>query len=185
MSSNPWVRFAELGSPSSTGSSLEVVSGTRLEGQGSPKGMKRLLFRAPIVLYRAGLGFVLGTRFLMLEHTGRKSGEVRRTVLEVVVNEPGAAYVAAAWGEKAQWLQNIKADPDVTIHLGSRRYETTAEMVGIEEAHSLMSRYAAKHPKALDRLAAFMLDDPGDTAQEQADRVADQVPMVRLPKKSP
>jgi deazaflavin-dependent oxidoreductase (nitroreductase family) len=158
------------------------VAHTRLESQGSPRGLKRLLFRAPIPLYRVGLGFLLGKRFLMLEHTGRKSGEVRRTVLEVVVDDPDAAYVAAAWGSKAQWLQNVKADPEVSFHLGPRTYATRAEMVGIEEARSLMNRYAAAHPKALARLSAFMLEDPGDTVQEQAGQVAESVPMVRLPK---
>jgi deazaflavin-dependent oxidoreductase (nitroreductase family) len=159
------------------------VTSTRLESQGSPRGLTRLLFRAPIALYRVGLGFLLGKRFLMLEHTGRKSGETRRTVLEVVVDEPDASYVAAAWGDKAQWLQNVKADPSVTFHLGSRSYETKAEMVGTEEAHSLMNRYAQAHPKALARLSAFMLENPGDTVREQADRVAESVPMVRLPKR--
>lgn len=159
------------------------MSATRLERQGSPKGIRRLLFRAPIPLYRAGLGFVFGKRFLMLEHTGRKSGQVRQTILEVVVNDPDAAYVAAAWGKSAQWLRNVEADPHVTVYLGSRRFDTEAVRVGIETAHDLMGRYATAHPKALDRLAAFMLEDPGDTVEQKAARVADHVPMVRLPKR--
>jgi deazaflavin-dependent oxidoreductase (nitroreductase family) len=127
---------------------------------------------------------MFGRRFLMLEHTGRNTGQVRRTVLEVVVDDPDAAYVAAAWGGAAQWLRNVKADPRVIFHLGSHRYETTAAMVGSEEAHALMSRYASAHPKVLDRLASFMLEDPGDTAGDQAARIADNVPMVRLPKRA-
>lgn len=119
----------------------------------------------------------------MLEHEGRKSGQVRRTVLEVVVNDPDAAYVAAGWGNKAQWLANVRANPAVIFYLGSHRYETAAEMVDKDEAHELMGRYAAKHPAALDKLAGFMLDDPGDTPEEQASRLAESVPMVRLPKR--
>jgi hypothetical protein len=34
----------------------------------------RWIVRAPVGLYRARLGFLLGPRMLMLEHTGRKSG---------------------------------------------------------------------------------------------------------------
>ncbi len=49
-----------------------------------PKGIKRLFFRFPIVLYKIGLGPLLGERFLKLTHTGRKSGLERETVLEVV-----------------------------------------------------------------------------------------------------
>lgn len=158
------------------------MSGTRLERQGSPKGWKRFLFRAPIAFYRAGLGFILGQRFVMLEHKGRKTGETRRTVLETVVNDPDAVYVAAAWGARAQWLRNVEDDPHVVVHLGSRRYESRAEMVGGDDAEKLMRRYAAEHPAALKRLAAFMLDNPGDTSEDQARRVAEEIPLVRLPK---
>lgn len=156
---------------------------TRLEREGSPTGLKRLLFRAPIPLYRARLGFLFGKRFLMLEHTGRKSGETRRTILEVVVDDPDAVYVAAAWGDEAQWLQNVRAEPVVAFHVGSRRYRTKAELVNPEEARELMERYAALHPKMLERLASYMLDDPGDTPERQAARVAERIPIVRLAKR--
>lgn len=154
----------------------------RLERSGSPTGLTRLLFRAPVALFRARLGFFLGKRFVMIEHTGRKTGKTRRTVLEVVAVHRNAVYVAAAWGAKAQWLKNIEANPSIVFYLGSKRYETTAEMVSDDEALEVMGEYARAHPRALDRLAAFMLDDPGDTAAEQARRVAESVPMVRLPK---
>lgn len=158
------------------------MSGRRLERAGSPTGWRRALFRAPIPLYRARLGFLFGKRFTMLEHVGRNSGETRRTVLEVVVNDPDAIYVAAGWGEKAQWLKNIRANPEVVFHLGSRRYVSRAELVSRTEAAEVMGRYAGAHPVALRNLAAFMLDEPADTAAEQARQVADNLPLVRLPK---
>lgn len=154
----------------------------RLEKQGSPTGWKRMLFRAPIGLYRIGLGLVMGERFTMLEHKGWKSGETRRTVLEVVVNDPDAIYVAAGWGAEAQWLKNVQANPEVAFHLGSRRYRTTVQMVPRERAHQLMGQYAERHPKALKRLSAFMLDDPAETVEAEADQLAELIPMVRLPK---
>lgn len=118
----------------------------------------------------------------MLEHTGRKSGLVRRTILEVVVNHPDAVYVAAAWGSKAQWLANLKAEPRSRIYLGSRSYETSAEMVSRDAAGEVMAEYAQRHPKALAKLAAFMLDEPASKAEGQAAQVADLVPIVRLRK---
>lgn len=158
------------------------MSGLRLEQQGSPTGWKRALFRAPIFLYRARLGFLLGHRFVMLEHTGRKSGETRQTVLEVVVDDPDAVYVAAGWGKKSQWYANVQANPDVILHLGSKTYVTRAESVSTSQAEELMTRYASEHRVALDKLAAYMLTDPGDTPEEQVRRVAENVPYVRLPK---
>lgn len=39
-----------------------------------PTGLSRILFRAPIWLYRRGLGWLLGKRFLLINHIGWKSG---------------------------------------------------------------------------------------------------------------
>ena len=39
-----------------------------------PRGLKRLFLRAPIWCYRLELGWIPGKRFLLLTHTGRKSG---------------------------------------------------------------------------------------------------------------
>lgn len=52
-------------------------------GNKKPRGLLRLGFRLPIWLYRLNLGWILGERFLLLTHTGRKSGLVRQTVIEV------------------------------------------------------------------------------------------------------
>jgi len=45
-----------------------------------PTGASRLAFRLPIYLYRLNLGWLLGHRFLMLVHRGRRSGLLRETV---------------------------------------------------------------------------------------------------------
>jgi hypothetical protein len=42
----------------------------------------------PIYLYRLDLGWLLGHRFLMLVHQGRRSGLLRETVLEVILYDP-------------------------------------------------------------------------------------------------
>lgn len=102
-------------------------------------------------------------------------------MLEVVARHRDAVYVAAAWGTKAQWLKNVEANPSVVFYLGSKRYQTEAKMVSRGEALEVMSEYARAHPRTLGRLAAFILDDPGDTPVEQARRMAGSVPIVRLP----
>jgi hypothetical protein len=66
-----------------------------------PTGALRLAFRLPVYLYRLGLGRLLGHRFLLLTHRGRRSGRVYQTALEVVRYEPSSREVVAAsgWGE--------------------------------------------------------------------------------------
>lgn len=46
-----------------------------------PRGLLRLAARLPLWLYRAGLGWLLSNRFLMLTHIGRKSGLPRQVVV--------------------------------------------------------------------------------------------------------
>ena len=118
----------------------------------------------------------------MIEHIGRKSGKVRRTVLEGVADEGDAVYLAAAWGAKAQWLQNVKANPNVRVHLGRLRFDSVAEVLEREEAFRVLTEYSDAHPWSLAGLSRFMLNDPGETLGEQIEEVSALVPFVRLPK---
>ncbi len=147
-----------------------------------PKGWLRLLFRLPIGLYRTRLGFLLGRRFLMLEHRGRKSGQIRRTVLEVVARHPEALYVVAAWGDKAQWLKNIQAEPHVRVHSGFERFDSVARVVDVDTSRRILGEYAGQHPRAFRNLARLILGATEDTTDEGLDRAASGLPMVELPR---
>src|SRR5689334_1392695 len=39
-----------------------------------PHGFSRMMYRLPVWLFHVHLGWLLGNRFLLLTHTGRKSG---------------------------------------------------------------------------------------------------------------
>jgi len=76
----------------------------------------RWAVRAPVRLYQARLGFLFGSRLLMLEHTGRKSGARRHVVLEAVDHSrPGIYVVASGFGGQAQWFRNVRVDPRVRV----------------------------------------------------------------------
>jgi deazaflavin-dependent oxidoreductase (nitroreductase family) len=74
----------------------------------------KALWRAPLILWRLGLGPLSGRLFLVLTVRGRKSGLPRRTMLEYYELN-GVKYVTCAFGERAQYYRNILADPHVTI----------------------------------------------------------------------
>ncbi|PLW66857.1 hypothetical protein [Pseudohalioglobus lutimaris] len=84
-----------------------------------PKGIKLKLFRAPIYLYHLKLGFLLGERFIHLQHWGRVSGELKETVIEVIDQDKanGRIYSASGFGEKSQWFKNISKNSEVLITL--------------------------------------------------------------------
>ncbi|MGH3436950.1 MAG: nitroreductase family deazaflavin-dependent oxidoreductase [Sciscionella sp.] len=116
----------------------------------------RSLVRAPIWLYRAGLGFAFGSRLLMLEHIGRKSGARRFVVLEVVEHLSHDEYViVAGFGTRAQWYRNILANPTVRVSSGFLRgvAAKAIPMTG-EESAAALRRYEELHPKAWANLRA-------------------------------
>ena len=110
----------------------------------------RWLVRAPNGLYRARLGFVFGSRLLMLEHVGRNSGTRRYVVLEVVARpRPGTYVVASGFGTRAQWFRNVRTNPHVRVYATGRRpAPATARLLTSDETAAALAAYAAAHPRA-------------------------------------
>lgn len=146
-----------------------------------PGGLLRALARAPIGLYRVGLGWLFGGRFLMLIHIGRVTGNQRNVVLEVVRNDAknDAFFVASGWGEKSDWLLNIKKDPNVIVQFKRRSFPAVAERLSVEDAELEMLDYGRRHPAALKQLARVMgfRIEPTEAAYRELGR---NVPLIRL-----
>ena len=149
-----------------------------------PHGLYRLLFRAPIWLYRARLGFLMGGRFVMLEHTGRKSGRTRHTVLEVVRydREADTYVVASGWGERSDWFRNLTKTPEVVVSSGFRRRPARALRLSQELAERELCDYARRHPAAFRALSRMML---GGATEPDCRAAALVVPVVALKVTSP
>jgi deazaflavin-dependent oxidoreductase (nitroreductase family) len=130
----------------------------KVQGYRYPTGITRLLFRAPLWLYNLHLGWLLGNRFLKLTHTGRISGRPRQVVLEVVKFDPRneTYYVAAAWGEKSDWVKNIQANPQVEVQVGTQKWAMQAEKLTPQQGAAIILDYGERHPAALVNLARFM-----------------------------
>jgi deazaflavin-dependent oxidoreductase (nitroreductase family) len=94
---------------------------------------RRWLHKAPVTLWRLGLGPVLGRVFILLTARGRKSGQPRRTaVARWEVN--GQLYGWCPYGERAQWYRNVVADPRVTLQTrGGARSAVVARVADDEE----------------------------------------------------
>lgn len=148
----------------------------------TPKGFIRFAVRLPVGLYRARLGWLLGERFLLLEHVGRTSGLKRRTVLEIVDHDPerGTYYVASGWGARSQWFQNLQQHPDVSVTIGLRRHAARAVRLNVEDAANTFYRYATHHPRAFKQLTQFMLGRTLGVDRAQCKELAEQVPVVAL-----
>jgi len=115
------------------------------------------LMRLPIPLYRASLGWMLGSRLVMIEHLGRVSGERRFAVVEVLRLEPNVVRVASGFGHRAQWYRNIQANGVAYISIGRfRRVKAHARLLGPEASAARLADYAKEHPVAWRHLHGAM-----------------------------
>ena len=108
----------------------------------------RRLFRLPVCLYRWRFSWLLGHRFLLLVHTGRRTGLLRYTVLEVLEfrNVTCEAIVMSGWGRNADWPRNIKATPDcIEIVIGSRQFKASYRLLGDDEAIDAIASYERRN----------------------------------------
>jgi deazaflavin-dependent oxidoreductase (nitroreductase family) len=149
----------------------------------SPTGLFRLFLRLPILLYRLKLGWLLGHRFVLLNHIGRKSGQLRQTVVEVIEydKETGRTYIASGWGYKSNWYQNLLAHPSLHIQLGWHRMKVLAQPLSPEESVSILLDYRQKHPFAARELSRFIgLEIIKTTPAEIKEYVQKSLPMIVL-----
>jgi deazaflavin-dependent oxidoreductase (nitroreductase family) len=96
------------------------------------------------VVYRTTGGLV-GHRFpgappmLLLDHVGAKSGKLRTSPLVYGREEENFILVASKGGypKHPGWLHNLKANPDTTIQVGSKRLAVHARIANPEERKRL------------------------------------------------
>jgi deazaflavin-dependent oxidoreductase (nitroreductase family) len=124
----------------------------------------RWLVRAPIGLYRAGFGWLLGHRVLMLEHLGRVSHERRFVVVEVVDRSRNRLLIVSGFGHHAQWYRNLEANGVAFVSIGAaRRVPAKVRLLDEAESEAAIEDYARRHPLAyrvLGPVLTRLTDEP-------------------------
>jgi len=94
------------------------------------------LYRVPILLYRLGLGPMIGKYILILSTYGRKTGKIRRTPVEYYRHQ-GRIYVMSGFADKPDWVKNLQKNPQAGLNIKNlqlcamaRKPETEAEWGG-------------------------------------------------------
>ncbi len=103
------------------------------------------LFKTPIVLYRLGLGKLLGNYILILSTTGRETGKAHRTPVEYFFHE-GQYFIISGFGDQPDWYQNILADPRVTLQNGYERVCVTARPPQSDQEWEAVRLYLTHSP---------------------------------------
>lgn len=136
---------------------------TKIKEVQRPRGIQKRGFQLPRWLFRLHAGWLLGDRFLLLTHRGRKSGLPRQTVLEVLQHDKTKEiyYVFSGWGEQSDWVRNTEQTPEVTLTVGRRQIKALARRLSPEEAEPVVLDYARRYPVArrvLPRLMGYKTD---------------------------
>ncbi len=92
----------------------------------------KMVFKAPLIAWRLGLGPITGKLFLVLTTTGRKSRLPRHTMVEYYTLN-GVKYATCAFGARAHYYQNILADPRVTVQTADGTASALATRVTDDE----------------------------------------------------
>lgn len=145
-----------------------------------PSGVFKWFLHAPTWVYRAHLGFLMGKRFIMIEHRGRKSDHLYRTVLEVAGRYPGKSewIVTSGTGTSADWYRNLKAGKLDAVWVGSRRHDgASVRFLEPDESAAVFHDYESAHAKTAHKL----LDSMGvsyDGSDEGRVEMMRKIPMV-------
>ena len=147
-----------------------------------PPWLKRA-YAAPQALYRLGLGGLLGHRFLLLTHTGRRTGAPHRAFIEVVRYTPatGEAVVLAGYGRTSDWYRNVRAGGPAWVDFGQGpRPARHRDVPPDEAAQALVAyerRYGPLRPLLHRVISAFAGFDYRGTDDDRR-RAAEALPML-------
>jgi deazaflavin-dependent oxidoreductase (nitroreductase family) len=114
-----------------------------------PGRLARLLLKAPVLIFRWHLGFLLGRRFLLVTHVGRRSGQTYQTVVEVVGSRGRRWYVMSGFGRTSDWYLNVReaGTAEVGVGRGASRVKVreldTAAAVDVIAAYERRNRLIA------------------------------------------
>ncbi len=110
---------------------------------------------------------------LLLHTVGAKTGKRRTTTLSYFP-DGGHYYVVASKGGDPKapgWYHNLKADPDVEINIGAKRFAATATPVPADDPD---------YP----RLWAFVNEKNGNRYNAYQSKTSRKIPLVRLTPKT-
>lgn len=89
-------------------------------------------------------------------------------VLEVIGRpEPDVYVVASGFGDRAQWLKNIRANGRAAVYTATRRVApANARILPAEEAARALTDYIARHPRTWSVLKPVFEDTLGHRIED-------------------
>jgi deazaflavin-dependent oxidoreductase (nitroreductase family) len=128
--------------------------------------------RAVALLTRAGVS-VAGSR--VLEVTGRKSGEPRRTPVNLLTVD-GTQYLVAARGH-THWVRNLQASREGRLLVGRRAQSFSAQELPDDEKPAILRPYLERWKW---EVGAFFGGVGPESSDDELRRIAPDHPVFRI-----
>ncbi len=92
----------------------------------------------------------------LLETTGRKSGQARRTPVGGLL-EDGRFWLVSEFGERSQYVRNIVADPRVRVRVRGRWHSGTAHLLPEDDAATRLAALPTMNSAAVRAMGDNLL----------------------------
>jgi deazaflavin-dependent oxidoreductase (nitroreductase family) len=116
-----------------------------------PGPFLKFFLKMPVWMHKLGLGGwerLIGARWMLVTTTGRKSGKLRETMLDVMDynSATDTYYIDAAYGSRADWVRNIEAHPRFQAQVGRRKFFAHLVPLSSGEAGEMMVNFYHAKP---------------------------------------
>ncbi|WP_405178760.1 nitroreductase/quinone reductase family protein [Nocardia sp. NBC_01377] len=139
----------------------------------APAGFEPVMNRFFNLLPKLGIS-VMGSRLLAVK--GRKSGEWRTTMVNLMIDDDGARYLVAPRG-RTQWVRNLRVAGGGELRLGRKAENFTATEVADADKVPLLRLYLRKWGWEVGKFFEGVTKDATD---EQLAEIAPGFPVFRI-----
>ena len=138
---------------------------------GRPRGLLKFFFKMPLYLHKFGIVWWIekftGAQWMLITTTGRKSGKSRQVMVDVMKydKETDTYYVEAAYGARADWVRNIRANPVFYAQVGRRKFVARAVELSADQGEEMLVAFflsAPKYARAVMSLGGLKVKDEAE-----------------------
>jgi deazaflavin-dependent oxidoreductase (nitroreductase family) len=143
--------------------------------------------RFMLLMWRLGLGSwvngwpEVGGRIMVITHTGRKSGQQRRSPVNYAIVD-SELYCTAGFGKASDWYRNILANPNVEVWLPEGWWSGVAEEISTDQRRLALLRQVLIGSGAV---APAMGVDPKAMTDEALDAATKEYRLIRIRRTAP
>ncbi len=146
----------------------------------------KALNRFMILMWRLGLGVWLRSKdtwgqIMVIGHTGRKTGILRKTPVNYAVVD-GDLYCTAGFGRDSDWYRNILANPEVEIWHPDGWWKGVAEDVSESSHRTALMREVLIGSGFAARVAGL---NPRTISDERLDLISKSYRLIRIQRTEP